>query len=115
MTSRQATTSYCPETLSRSFASHTGDVAGGAAPFVTSPLYRRSASPTIFAEMSDAVTAAPRSATGMASEPVPQPQSHTLVPFTPPSPSSQPRTLSTVCAWPVRMSSCTLLTSSVSP
>jgi hypothetical protein len=47
------------------------------------------------------------SASGMARLPVPQPQSQTLTSTTPPSSASQLSTLSTVCAWPMRMSSCT--------
>ena len=48
-----------------------------------------------------------RRASGMARLPVPQPQSQMEVPATPPSSSNQASTLSTVCAWPCRMSSCT--------
>lgn len=47
--------------------------------------------------------------------PVPQPASHTVTPSKPPSSSTHFSTFSTVCAWPLRMSSCTLLTSSVWP
>ena len=54
--------------------------------------------------MSEAATCAPLIARGIASAPVPQPASHTLQPCTPPSASSQPRTFSTVCACPSRMS-----------
>lgn len=43
-------------------------------------------------EMSEALTAAPRSASGMARLPVPQPQSAMVVPVTPPVASSQPST-----------------------
>ena len=64
-------------------------------------------------------TVAPRIASWMDRLPVPQPASHTVWPaYASPasaSASSQPSTLSTVCAWPVLMSSCTLFTSSVSP
>ena len=76
---------------------------------------RFSASPVMASEMSVAYTCAPRSASGAVSEPVPQPQSTTLMPSAPPSASTHASTFSTVCAWPSRMSSCTLFTSSVSP
>ena len=78
-------------------------------------MYLLSASLAMLAEMSEADTAAPRRATGTEREPVPQPQSANVVFFTPPSSSSHLRTFSTVWAWPFRMSSWTLLTSSVSP
>ena len=114
MTSMQVTTSYFPEHSSRPSASNLGATAGALAPALTCSLYRTSASPTMAEEMSDAETDAPRRARGMAREPVPQPASHTVLPVMS-IPAVQSRILSTVCWWPLRMSSCTLFTSSVSP
>ena len=105
---------YFPEHSSSPSASNLGATAGAFLPAATSALYLCSASPTIAEEMSDAAMEAPRSARGMASEPVPHPASHTVTPFMS-MPAVQSSTLSTVCWWPTRMSICTLFTSSVSP
>lgn len=58
--------SFMQATHSKSMASNLGGVAGGVAPCATAALYRACASPAIAALMSDADTAAPRSARGMA-------------------------------------------------
>eukprot|EP00982_Pelagococcus_subviridis_P001867 14712-Pelagococcus_subviridis.AAC.3 len=89
------TTSYFPEHSSRPRASNFGATDGAFFPAAISLLKRTSASPTIAEEMSLALTAAPDNASGIASEPVPQPASHTVTPFMS-FPAIQPITLSTV-------------------
>ena len=82
-----------------------GATAGRVAPgSAAATSYRWAASAAMAAEMSVAVTAAPRRARGMARDPVPHPASHTVLPFTPPPSSSHASTLSSVSAWPSRMS-----------
>jgi hypothetical protein len=79
-------------------------------PFVqrSAALPRASSNPTLTPPSPHPTPAAlTRSASGMARLPVPQPASQTVVPCTLPSWSSQRSTFSTVCAWPLRMSSCT--------
>jgi hypothetical protein len=110
----QVTTSQGPPlNSSREAAAKVGGVAGrgGAPGAAASASYRRAASSAMAAEMSVAVMDAPLKASGMASDPVPHPASQTDTPARG-DPPSQPRTFSTVWAWPSRMSRWTELTSS---
>tara|TARA_B100000795_G_scaffold91561_2_gene66815 strand:+ start:821 stop:1144 length:324 start_codon:yes stop_codon:yes gene_type:complete len=100
------TVSYFPERFSRSLVLK---VVRSATPAAAA---RWAASVCMASLMSEAITVAPRVASGMAREPTPHPASQKVSPaLAVPSWSTQPSTFSTVIPCPVRMSSCTLFTS----